>query len=80
MGNVTEHNTKTDSNEIINITDKSYEQKRQAMVVARQKAGNRKYENSVSKSFILVNTATEKVFYLMADRDGEETGKWYIFD
>ena len=77
-GTVTEH-TKTDSNG--NTTSQSSspaEQKKQAMkeADAAEKAESGQTENTeksgLGKEFYTIQTATDKVFYLVIDRDGEE--------
>lgn len=83
-GTVTEH-TKTDSSG--NTTSQSSspaEQKKQAMkeADAAEKAESGKTESTEKsgqgKEFYTIQTATEKVFYLVIDRDGEEEKVYFL--
>ena len=83
-GTVTEH-TKTDSNG--NTTSQSSspaEQKKQAMkeADAAEKAESGQTENTeksgLGKEFYTIQTATDKVFYLVIDRDGEEEKVYFL--
>lgn len=83
-GTVTEH-TKTDSNG--NTTSQSSspaEQKKQAMkeADAAEKAESGKTESTEKsgqgKEFYTIQTATDKVFYLVIDRDGEEEKVYFL--
>lgn len=75
-GTVTEH-TKTDSNGNTTSQTNHAEQKKQAMAEAdaSEKAENEDKESKQSeqgKEFYTIQTASDKVFYLIIDRDGEE--------
>lgn len=79
-GIVTEH-TKTDSSGNTTSQTSPAEQKKQAMKEASE-AENGKKENTEKsgqgKEFYTIQTATEKVFYLIIDRDGEEEMVYFL--
>ena len=79
-GIVTEH-TKTDSSGNTASQTSPAEQKKQAMKEASE-AENGKKENTEKsgqgKEFYTIQTATEKVFYLIIDRDGEEEMVYFL--
>lgn len=79
-GIVTEH-TKTDSSGNTTSQTNPAEQKKQAMKEASE-AENGKKENTEKsgqgKEFYTIQTATEKVFYLIIDRDGEEEMVYFL--
>ena len=84
-GTVTEH-TKTDS-EGNTVSQTPQEQKKKAMAEAdaAEKAENGDKENKSDsekseqgKEFYTIQTATDKVFYLIIDRDGEEEMVYFL--
>jgi len=82
-GTVTEH-TKTDS-EGNTVSQTPQEQKKQAMAEAdaaeKAESGDKDTENEKSgqgKEFYTIQTATDKVFYLIIDRDGEEELVYFL--
>lgn len=82
-GTVTEH-TKTDS-EGNTVSQTPQEQKKQAMAEAdaaeKADSGDKDTENEKSgqgKEFYTIQTATDKVFYLIIDRDGEEELVYFL--
>lgn len=79
-GIVTEH-TKTDSSGNTTSQTSPAEQKKQAMKEASE-AENGKKENTEKsgqgKEFYTIQTATEKVFYLIIDRYGEEEMVYFL--
>lgn len=79
-GIVTEH-IKTDSSGNTTSQTSPAEQKKQAMKEAAE-AENGKKENTEKsgqgKEFYTIQTATEKVFYLIIDRDGEEEMVYFL--
>lgn len=79
---VTEH-TKTDSNGTTTSQTSLAQQKKQAMAEADavEKAENENTESGNSeqgKEFYTIQTATDKVFYLIIDRDGEEEMVYFL--
>ena len=81
-GTVTEH-TKTDSNGNTTSQTSPAEQKKQAMAEAdaSKKAENENKESKQSeqgKEFYTIQTASDKVFYLIIDRDGEEEMVYFL--
>ena len=81
-GAVTEH-TKTDSNGNTTSQTNPAEQKKQAMAEAdaSEKAENEDKESKQSeqgKEFYTIQTASDKVFYLIIDRDGEEEMVYFL--
>ena len=81
-GTVTEH-TKTDSNGNTTSQTSPAEQKKQAMAEAdaSEKAENEDKESKQSeqgKEFYTIQTASDKVFYLIIDRDGEEEMVYFL--
>ena len=81
-GTVTEH-TKTDSNGNTSSQTNPAEQKKQAMAEAdaSEKAENENKESKQSeqgKEFYTIQTASDKVFYLIIDRDGEEEMVYFL--
>ena len=81
-GTVTEH-TKTDSNGNTTSQTSSAEQKKQAMAEAdaSEKAKNEDKDSKQSeqgKEFYTIQTALDKVFYLIVDRDGEEEMVYFL--
>ena len=81
-GTVTEH-TKTDSNGNTTSQTNPAEQKKQAMAEAdaSEKAENEDKESKQSeqgKEFYTIQTASDKVFYLIIDRDGEEEMVYFL--
>lgn len=81
-GTVTEH-TKTDSNGNTTSQTSSAEQKKQAMAEAdaSEKAKNEDKDSKQSeqgKEFYTIQTASDKVFYLIVDRDGEEGMVYFL--
>jgi len=82
-GTVTEH-TKTDSDGNT-VSQTPQEQKKQAMAEAdaaeKAESGDKDAENEKSgqgKEFYTIQTATDKVFYLIIDRDGEEELVYFL--
>ena len=82
-GTVTEH-TKTDSDGNT-VSQTPQEQKKQAMAEAdaaeKAESGDKDSENEKSgqgKEFYTIQTATDKVFYLIIDRDGEEELVYFL--
>lgn len=85
-GVVTEH-TKTDSSGNTTSQSSLAEQKKQAMIEASEaeKAESKGEENTEptelsqqGKEFYTIQTATDKVFYLIIDRDGEEEMVYFL--
>ena len=78
-GTVTEH-TKTDSNGNTSSQTNPAEQKKQAMAEAdaSKKAENENKESGQGKEFYTIQTASDKVFYLIIDRDGEEEMVYFL--
>lgn len=83
-GTVTEH-TKTDSNGNTTSQTSPAEQKKQAMAEAdvAEKAENENKDkdsgqSKQGKEFYTIQTATDKVFYLIIDRDGEEEMVYFL--
>ena len=81
-GTVTEH-TKTDSNGNTTSQTNPAEQKKQAMAEAdaSEKTENEDKESKQSeqgKEFYTIQTASDKVFYLIIDRDGEEEMVYFL--
>lgn len=79
---VTEH-TKTDSNGTTTSRTSLAQQKKQAMAEAdaAEKAENENIADGQSeqgKEFYTIQTATDKVFYLIIDRDGEEEMVYFL--
>lgn len=79
---VTEH-TKTDSNGNTISQTSAAQQKKQAMAeaAASEKQENDKTDSEQSeqgKEFYTIQTASEKVFYLIIDRDGEEEKVYFL--
>ncbi len=82
-GTVTEH-TKTDSDGNT-VSQTPQEQKKQAMAEAdaaeKAESGDKDAENEKSgqgKEFYTIQTATDKVFYLIIDRNGEEELVYFL--
>ena len=78
---VTEH-TKTDSDGNTVSENSLAEQKKQAMAEAaasekKEEAGE-KEKSETGKEFYTIQTASEKVFYLIIDRDGEEEVVYFL--
>ncbi|MGN0471530.1 MAG: CD1107 family mobile element protein [Lachnospiraceae bacterium] len=81
-GTVTEH-TKTDSNGNTTSQTSPAEQKKLAMAEAdaSEKAENEDKDSKQSgqgKEFYTIQTASDKVFYLIIDRDGEEEMVYFL--
>lgn len=80
-GTVTEH-TRTDSDGNT-VSQTPEEQKKQAMAEAdaaeKEESGDKEQEQSrQGKEFYTIRTATDKVFYLIIDRDGEEEMVYFL--
>ena len=82
-GTVTEH-TRTDSEGNTVSGNSLAEQKKQAMAEAdaaeeKEKSGEKEKEPSEQgKEFYTIQTASDKVFYLIIDRDGEEEMVYFL--
>lgn len=79
-GTVTEH-TKTDSNGNTTSQTSPAEQKKQAMKEAAEAESGKTESTEKSgqgKEFYTIQTATEKVFYMIIDRDGEEEMVYFL--
>ena len=78
---VTEH-TKTDSNGNTTSQMSAAEQKKQAMAEAdkaeKEELGQEEEEAEPGKEFYTIQTATDKVFYLIIDRDGEQEMVYFL--
>ena len=78
---VTEH-TKTDSNGNTTSQMSVAEQKKQAMAEAdkaeKEELGQEEEEAEPGKEFYTIQTATDKVFYLIIDRDGEQEMVYFL--
>lgn len=78
---VTEH-TKTDSDGNTVSENSLAEQKKQAMAEAAASEGKEESEekekSETGKEFYTIQTASEKVFYLIIDRDGEEEMVYFL--
>lgn len=78
---VTEH-TRTDSDGNTVSGNSLAEQKKQAMAEAAASEGKEesgeKEKNETGKEFYTIQTASEKVFYLIIDRDGEEEMVYFL--
>lgn len=78
---VTEH-TKTDSNGNTTSQMSAAEQKKQAMAEAdkaeKEELGQEEEEAEQGKEFYTIQTATDKVFYLIIDRDGEQEMVYFL--
>ena len=78
---VTEH-TKTDSDGNTVSENSLAEQKKQAMAEAAASEGKEesgeKEKSETGKEFYTIQTASEKVFYLIIDRDGEEEMVYFL--
>ena len=78
---VTEH-TKTDSNGNTTSQMSAAEQKQQAMAEAdkaeKEELGQEEEEAEQGKEFYTIQTATDKVFYLIIDRDGEQELVYFL--
>ncbi len=78
---VTEH-TKTDSDGNTVSENSLAEQKKQAMAEAAVSEGKEesgeKEKSETGKEFYTIQTASEKVFYLIIDRDGEEEMVYFL--
>ena len=78
---VTEH-TKTDSDGNTVSGNSLAEQKKQAMVEAaaseKKEESGEKEKSETGKEFYTIQTASEKVFYLIIDRDGEEEMVYFL--
>lgn len=78
---VTEH-TKTDSNGNTVSELSLAEQKKQAMAEAaaseKEEESGEKEKSETGKEFYTIQTASEKVFYLIIDRDGEEEVVYFL--
>ena len=81
-GTVTEH-TKTDSNGNTTSQTSQAEQKKQAMAEAdaaekSESEDTGKEDSEQGKEFYTIQTASDKVFYLIIDRDGEEEMVYFL--
>ncbi len=78
-GVVTEH-TKTDSNGNTTSQLSAAEQKKKAMAEAdaAEAAEKDEKEGGLGKEFYTIQTASDKVFYLIIDRDGEEEMVYFL--
>ena len=81
-GTVTEH-TKTDSNGNTTSQTSQAEQKKQAMAEADAAEKSEiedtgKEDSEQGKEFYTIQTASDKVFYLIIDRDGEEEMVYFL--
>ena len=78
---VTEH-TKTDSDGNTVSKNSLAEQKKQAMAEAsaseKAEESGEKEKSETGKEFYTIQTASEKVFYLIIDRDGEEEMVYFL--
>ena len=79
---VTEH-TKTDSDGNTVSELSPAEQKKQAMAKAaasekKEESGEKEKSETKQKEFYTIQTASEKVFYLIIDRDGEEEMVYFL--
>ena len=78
---VTEH-TKTDSDGNTVSGNSPSEQKKQAMAEAaaseKKEESGEKEKSETGKEFYTIQTASEKVFYLIIDRDGEEEVVYFL--
>ncbi len=78
---VTEH-TKTDSDGNTVFENSLAEQKKQAMAEAaaseKKEESGEKEKSETGKEFYTIQTASEKVFYLIIDRDGEEEVVYFL--
>ena len=78
---VTEH-TKTDSDGNTVSENSLAEQKKQAMAEAaaseKKEESGEKEKSETGKEFYTIQTASEKVFYLVIDRDGEEEVVYFL--
>ncbi|MEY8327245.1 DUF4366 domain-containing protein [Lachnospiraceae bacterium 54-11] len=78
---VTEH-TKTDSDGNTISENSLAEQKKQAMAEAsaseKAEESGEKEKSETGKEFYTIQTASEKVFYLIIDRDGEEEMVYFL--
>ena len=78
---VTEH-TKTDSDGNTVSENNLAEQKKQAMAEAaaseKKEESGEKEKSETGKEFYTIQTASEKVFYLIIDRDGEEEVVYFL--
>lgn len=78
---VTEH-TKTDSSGNTTSQMSAAEQKKQAMAEAdkaeKEELGQEEEEAEQGKEFYTIQTATDKVFYLIIDRDGEQEMVYFL--
>ena len=78
---VTEH-TKTDSDGNTVSENSLAEQKKQAMAEAaaseKKEESGEKEKSETGKEFYTIQTASEKVFYLIIDRDGEEEMVYFL--
>ena len=78
---VTEH-TKTDSDGNTVSENSLAEQKKQAMAEAsaseKAEESGEKEKSETGKEFYTIQTASEKVFYLIIDRDGEEEVVYFL--
>ena len=78
---VTEH-TKTDSDGNTVSENSLAEQKKQAMAEAsaseKAEESGEKEKSETGKEFYTIQTASEKVFYLIIDRDGEEETVYFL--
>ena len=78
-GTVTEH-TVTDSNGNTTSQTSLADQKKQAMAEAdaAEKGEDTKAESGQGKEFYTIQTASDKVFYLIIDRNGEEEMVYFL--
>ncbi len=78
---VTEH-TKTDSDGNTVSENSPAQQKKQAMAEAaaseKKEESGEKEKSETGKEFYTIQTASEKVFYLIIDRDGEEEMVYFL--
>lgn len=77
---VTEH-TKTDSNGNTTSQTSAAEQKKQAFAEAdkaEQEELGQEEESGLGKEFYTIQTATDKVFYLIIDKDGEQEMVYFL--
>ncbi|MBQ2944819.1 MAG: DUF4366 domain-containing protein, partial [Ruminococcus sp.] len=77
-GQVTEH-TKTDSNgNTVSESNSLAEQKKAAMKEAAEAEKAESTKSETGKEFYTIQTKTDKVFYLIIDRDGDEEMVYFL--
>jgi len=77
-GQVTEH-TKTDSNgNTVSESNSLAEQKKAAMKEAAESEKAESTKSETGKEFYTIQTKTDKVFYLIIDRDGDEEMVYFL--